>query len=344
MFLQPLATHTSVGKRISLHFAGHDYRSDTVTAGRIDVHQHVVPPDYARWLRTKGVADAAGRELPGWDVGAALEIMDRHNIQSAILSVSTPGTTPGDPAEAAGMARAVNEFSAALSQEFPGRFGFFGTVPLPHVDLAITEARHTLEALHADGVTLLANSSGVYLGMPELDPLMAELDARSAVAFVHPATLPGPAIEGIPPFAADFLLDTSRAAYSLVRNGVIQRYPRIRFILSHAGGFVPYAAHRMALAISGVAGRGLNDVLEDFRSFYFDVALSGSPAGLPSLLQFAKPDHVLFGTDWPFAPSAAVSYFTAQFDKWEGMSVDTRVAVNRGNAEKLFQRFDRSSR
>ena len=175
--------------------------------------------------------------------------------------------------------------------------------------------------------------------MPELDPLMEELDARNAVAFVHPGALPGPAIDGIPPFAADFLLDTSRAAFNLVRNDVIRRYPRIRFILSHAGGFVPYAAHRMALAIAGETGRGLNDILEDFRSFYFDIALSGSPAALPSLLQFAKRDHVLFGSDWPFAPSAAVSYFTAQFDKWDGLGADERTAIDRTNAQKLFERL-----
>ena len=132
-------------------------------------------------------------------------------------------------------------------------------------------------------MTLLANSAGMYLGDPELDPLMEELDARNAVAFVHPGTLPGPSIEGIPPFAADFLLDTSRAAFNLVRNDVIRRFPRIRFILSHAGGFVPYAAHRMALTIAGETGRRLNDILDDFRSFYFDIALSGSPAALPSL-------------------------------------------------------------
>ncbi len=307
--------------------------------GRIDVHQHVVPPEYARWLRSKGVADASGRELPDWEAGAALELMDRHTIRTAILSVSTPGTTPGEPAEAAEVARAVNEFCTALTREFPNRFGYFGTVPLPHVELAIAEARHALDHLGADGVTLLANSGGVYLGSPDFDPLMAELDARNAVAFVHPATLPGPAVDGIPPFAMDFLLDTSRAAFNLVRNQVIRRFPGIRFILSHAGGFVPYAAHRMALAIAGETGRGLNDILEDFRSFYFDIALSGSPAALPSLLQFAKRDHVQFGSDWPFAPSAAVSYFTAQFDKWEGLTADERAAIDGANAQKLFARL-----
>src|SRR4029078_9994124 len=103
-------------------------------------------------------------------------------------------------------------------------------------------------------------------------------------------------------------------------------------ILSHAGVFVPYAAHRMALAIAGQTARRLGEILEDFRSFYFDLALSGSPASLPSLMAFFRPDHALFGSDWPFAPAAAVSYFTAQFDKWRGLSDQQRAAIDRGNA------------
>lgn len=311
-----------------------------MSEGRIDVHQHILPPDYARWVRSKGVESAAGRDLPDWSADAALELMDRHDIATAILSVSTPGTTPAaDASEARDIARAANETSAALARQHPDRFGYFATVPLPYVDLAIAEAQHALDNMAADGVTLLANSNGLYLGAPELDPLMAELDARDAVAFVHPANIPGPSVDGIPPFAADFLLDTSRAAYSLVRNGVVQRFPRIRFILSHAGGFVPYAAHRMAITIAADARRPLHEVLDDFRSFYFDLALSSSPAALPSLLAFARPDHILYGSDWPFAPAPAVSYFTAQLDKYEALSADQRTAINHTNARTLFERF-----
>lgn len=309
------------------------------TRARIDVHQHLVPPEYARWLSSRGMTDAGGRELPEWDVQLALELMDRYEIQTAILSVSTPGTTPADGAEAADMARSLNEFSAAVAGDFPDRFGFFATVPLPDVGASITEACHALDELNADGVTLLANSNGLYLGAAQLDPLMEVLDEREAVAFVHPGALPGPPIEGIPPFSADFLLDTARAAFNLVRNEVPPRFPRVRFILSHAGGFVPYAAHRMALAIAGDAGRRLNQILDDFRSFYFDLALSGSPSALPSLLAFARRDRVLFGSDWPFAPDAAVSYFATQLDNWDGLNDNDRFAIDHGNAENLFPRL-----
>ncbi|BBY65845.1 amidohydrolase family protein [Mycolicibacterium helvum] len=319
---------------------------------RIDVHQHVLPPVYVDWLRKHHIDDAGGRALPDWSAKAALALMDQIGTSTAILSVSTPGTGPAtDASEAARVAREVNDFSAELVKDEPDRFGFFATLTLPHLDEALAETARALDDLGADGVTLLANTNGDYLGQPEHEELFAELDRRSAVVFIHPAELPGPAVDGIPPFAADFLLDTTRAAFLLVRNGIRHRYPNIKFILSHAGGFVPYASHRMALTIfgesvqqsqdlmqmpGGVAGRSLDDVLADFSGFYFDIALSGSPAALPSLLAFADPGHVLFGSDFPFAPPVVVQYFTATGDTY----VDAdHSAINRNNAAALFPRL-----
>jgi predicted TIM-barrel fold metal-dependent hydrolase len=161
------------------------------------------------------------------------------------------------------------------------------------------------------------------------------------VAFVHPAELPAPAVPGIPPFAADFLLDTSRAAYLLVHNGIVRRYPNIRFILSHAGGFVPYAAHRMALGMAADTARSPRDILTELRS-YFDTALSASPSALPSLLAFAQPDHVLFGSDWPFAPTPAVRYFAAGLDEHlshNPFGATIAAAINHDNAAALFPRL-----
>ncbi|MCT9079892.1 amidohydrolase [Streptomyces fulvoviolaceus] len=111
----------------------------------------------------------------------------------------------------------------------------------------------------------------------------------------------------------------------------------MRFVLSHAGGFVPYSSHRMAVAIAADTGRSPLDVLEDFRGFYFDTALSSSPAALPTLLAFARPGHVLFGSDWPFAPTAAGQYFANGLDT--GVDPGALQAVNRSNAEVLFPRL-----
>ena len=309
-----------------------------INADRIDVHHHLIPPFYRDLLAKAGIDEAGGRALPDWGPEAALEQLDLLGTATALVSVSTPGTGfLSDSAETADLARRLNDFSASLVADHPGRFGYFATVPMPHAEHSAAEAARALDEANADGVTLLANNQGVYLGQGGFDVLWQTLDERGAVVFVHPADLPAPAVENIPPFAADFLLDTTRAAYLLVRNGIVRRYPNIKFILSHAGGFVPYASHRIALTIAGDTGRSPLDVLDDLRGFYFDTALSSSPAALPTLLAFAKPGHVMFGSDWPFAPKVAGQYFANGLDT----TVDPVMleAISRTNAQRLFPRL-----
>ncbi|MGW6054372.1 amidohydrolase family protein [Streptomyces sp. NPDC055189] len=310
----------------------------TQPAQRIDVHQHIVPTFYRDALTKAGIAEAGGRALPDWSAASALELMDLLDTRAAILSVSTPGTGfLADPAEATTLAQRLNDHCATVSADHPGRFGFFATLPMPYTAASAAEAARALDTLGADGVTLLANNRGTYLGTPGQEALWQTLDDRRAVAFIHPAQLPAPPVDGIPPFAADFLLDTARAAYLLVRNGVTRRYPHIRFILSHAGGFLPYASHRMALTLANDTNRSPLDVLDDFQTFYFDTAMSSSPTALPTLLAFARPDRILFGSDWPFAPTRAGQYFTSGLDGTVG--TDTLTAINHTNAEALFPRL-----
>jgi 6-methylsalicylate decarboxylase len=296
---------------------------------RIDTHHHLIPPEYRKVLQRRGIDDAGGRALPDWSPETSLQTMADLDVSTAILSVSTPGTTflPA-AADAAALARDLNDYTAGLVDAEPDRFGFFATIPMPHVRESAAEVVRSLDELHADGVVLLANSAGTYLGRDGQDDLFAALDARSAVVFM--------------PFAADFLLDTTRAAYLLVRNGIRRKYPNIRFILSHAGGFVPYASHRMAVAIMGDTGRSAADSLDDFASFYFDTALSSSAAALPTLLAFAKPGHITFGSDWPFAPIAAGKLFAAGLESYGGMDTQTRNAIERTNALALFPRLGRA--
>ncbi len=307
---------------------------------RIDTHHHVIPPEHRKALQRAGLLEAGGRALPDWSREASLQAMADLDVGNAILSVSTPGTAfLPYKADATALARDLNDYAAELSAAHPDRYGFFATVPLPHVDESVAEVARCIDELHADGVVLLANNAGTYLGEDGQDPLFEALNDRSAVVFIHPAELPGPSVPAIPPFAADFLLDTTRAAYLLVRNGIRARYPAIRFILSHGGGFVPYASHRMAVAITADTGRSPADVLDDFSSFYFDTALSSSAAALPTLLAFAKPGHITFGSDWPFAPTAAGKLFAAGLKTYPGLDVDTRHAIERTNAVALFPRL-----
>ncbi|MFI6347140.1 amidohydrolase family protein [Streptomyces sp. NPDC050560] len=305
-----------------------------MSTGRIDTHHHIVPPVWAAALAADGYF--GGQSTPRWSP-AAVGLLDELRIDTAVVSVGRPGVHLGDDRAARRLAREVNEYGAGLARDHPGRFGLFASLPLPDVDGSLDELSYALDELSADGVILLANYGGVYLGDPHFEPLFAELDRRGAVVFVHPTAPPGPPVPGVPPFSADFLLDTTRAALNLVRHGVVARYPRLRMILSHAGGFVPYAAHRIASLTEGAGGHTTTreDFLADLRSFWFDTALSAGHDTLPTLLEFAGPSRVLYGSDWPYARGDNAQYFTAQLDSY-GLTDEQRAAVNRGNALALL--------
>jgi predicted TIM-barrel fold metal-dependent hydrolase len=309
--------------------------------GRIDTHHHIVPPAYAAWLKRIGVR-AGGLPIPDWNVESTVALMDKFGIETAILSVSTPGVHLGDDAEARDKARKVNEYSAEVARTHAGRFGFFATLTLPDVKGSLTELAYAFDQLHADGVVLLANSGGITLGEKEFDPLFDELNRRNAVVFVHPSQLPGIApVTSLPPFIADFLLDTTRAATRLAASGTLDRCPNLKIILSHAGGFVPYAAYRLAMAASPSGNAA--DGLAQLQKYYFDIALSGSPTALPSLLAFAKPGHVTFGSDWPYAPEPVIAAFTGMYAGY-AIEDSTRASIDRGTAEQLFPRLREDGR
>lgn len=319
------------------------------TTRRIDVHQHVIPPRYAEWIRAKGIKPG-GIDLPDWSRSSALKFMDGHGIASGVLSLSTPGVHFGDDAEARSWARNVNEYCAELVRGEPDRFGFFATLTLPDVDGAIAEAEYALDTLHADGVVLLANNAGRYLGDAGFAPLLEFLHARRAVVFIHPGELPAEPVPGIPSFTADFLLDTTRTAISLILSGALKKYDGIKFILAHAGGFVPYIAYRILLTQLSVAKKTTQllaiadqkhqvpKLLAPLRQFYYDIALSSTPATIPSLLEVADPTHVLYGSDFPFAPPIAVGFMAKQYQRTP-LEPGVRRDIDYANAGTLFPRL-----
>jgi predicted TIM-barrel fold metal-dependent hydrolase len=304
-----------------------------MSRGRVDTHHHVLPPKYRSWLVEKGLYKA--RPVP-WSVSGTLQMLDEHGIQTAVVSTAPIGLHL-EAADLAPKAREVNEFTAGMVKDHPDRFGFFATLPLPDVDAALEEIRVAYDELGADGVLIPTNVHGRYLGDPEFEPVFAELDRRGAVIFTHPTGVGGTPAPGIPSYVADYLLDTVRTAIDLVRTGRTVRYQNLRIILSHGGGFVPFAAHRMATAPATWGELTTPEVVEQLRTFYFDTALTASPSSLPSLLAFAKPGHVLYGSDWPFAEEE-IPYYTGFLDEYP-MSDEERDGINFANAQKLFPRI-----
>ncbi len=187
--------------------------------------------------------------------------------------------------------------------------------------------------------SLHSNFDGVYLGDPAFEPIWAELDRRAAVVFVHPTTSPNiKVLKGQPSPLEDYPADTTKGAVDLVAAGVITRFPSVKIVLSHGGGFLPYAATRFAeLLHSLVPDRSADTLLAEMKSFYFDTALT-APSGLPSLLAFAKSGRIFFGTDYPYASEKVSKTFTKNLDAYEHFRADEFVAINRG-AGALFSRL-----
>jgi predicted TIM-barrel fold metal-dependent hydrolase len=218
--------------------------------------------------------------------------------------------------------------------EHPSRFGLVAALPMPYVDEALDELAYAYDVLNADGVLLVPHADASYLGEPLYDPLFEELDRRRAVVLVHPMALPAAAAAAAVPYVlADFLLDTTRGALSLILSGALDRYPHISFILSHGGGFLPYAATRVEVLSHAFFGVDRRRIVEGLRRFYFDVALTG-PSGLPSLLAAVEPDRILFGTDWCAVPADVVRGCVRAFDA--AVDGPSRALIDRGNALALF--------
>lgn len=313
----------------------------TSPTGRIDVHHHILPALYTAALAKLGIGSGGGVAFPPWDPETALAVMDRNGIATAVTSISAPGIHFGDDAAARDLARRCNELSARLVADHPTRFGAFAVLPLPDVKGALVELEHALDALRLDGVVLLGSQSdGRYLGDPLFEDLMAELDRRSAVAFVHPAVpkssealpldIPGAAIE--------FTFDTTRAALNLVWNGVVERRPNIRFILSHAGGTIPYLAHRISLfaSLPAVRARLPRGPLDSLKRFFYDTALSASPHALRSLQELVPAEQVLFGSDYPFAPEPITRASVDALAAYSGFDAAARAKLERANALALL--------
>lgn len=316
---------------------------------RVDVHHHAVPPFYRRLLEERG-ALPGGVAVPDWTPEKSLRVMDRNGIVTSILSVSTPGAWLGDDRQARLLARELNEYCAGIVSEHPARFGFFATLTLPDVQGAIAEAEYALDVLGADGIVLLSSTANCYVYEPDFEPLLAYLHERRAVVFIHPGELPAEPAPGIPAFTADFLLETVRAATGLVLSGNLEKYDGIRWILAHAGGFLPYISHRVLLTMirdepklsqaKAVVDRRRESKrrLDLIRRFHFDVALSSSPTALASLLAFADPSRVLYGSDFPFAPAPAVRFMRQEYEE-TALEAGVRVAIDHDNAHALFPRL-----
>ena len=293
--------------------------------------------------------------MPLWSPTLSLQAMDRNSISCAILSLSAPALTfVQDRTEAASLARRINTYAASLRETYPGRFGFFSTLPsLDDIRACSNEIEYAFDSLDADGIALLSSYNEKYLGHPDFGPLWALLDKRHAVVLVHPVQGPAPALvePAMPPPMFDIPHETTKAAVSMVIGNVIRDYPNVKILLSHAGGTLPFVARGAAHQLGGtpsIGHRSSTEFLGQAKRFYYDLALSAYDGPVDLLRKFVGIGHITYGSDFPFASpdsiksqADCVKAYTNELDRttgeenWKGEGWDVR----KGNALRLFPKM-----
>ncbi|MFT4261913.1 MAG: amidohydrolase family protein [Nocardioides sp.] len=285
---------------------------------RVDVHCHHIPDFYRLALSEHGIVTAGGIPIPVWTPEYAVAFMTEYGIQSQVVSISEPGVyfLPTET-ERRDLAQRINDYTKdALidgSLALADRFGGFAVLPLgpdlSAVDVtnACAEARRTITKLGMDGVGLFSSYDGNYLGDPRLDPLMKVLNDLGAFVFIHPVTPAAYPDLILPTFLYEFPFDTTRAVVSMAYAKIFSRFPRIRWLIAHAGGTIPFIGERARTfaATAGLArGRGERSTIEknfNFSRLFYDTALSPAPSAMKAVLATAPRSHIMFATDWPFA-------------------------------------------
>lgn len=299
---------------------------------RIDCHAHVHPPAYRAAL--------GDPPLPPTTLAGLKAAMERHAIDAAVISTGPPGAFIGDAADPIELARLANDGIADVVRAEPGRFAGLATLPLPDAGAALAELERCYDELRLDGVMLLSNVAGTYLGDPALEPLLAALDEREAYVFVHPGFPPHPPPLAHPVWLYEFPFETVRAVANLIYSGALERHPRIRWQLSHLGGAAPFLAHRLASLADrepDQAAAAPAGALAYLGRLFYDTGLANNLPAVTTTKELAGIERIVFGTDWPYAALPADGGDPAP--ALDGLGDRDRAAVDSGNARALVPRL-----
>ena len=312
----------------------------------VDVHTHIIIPEYMEMLKAHGAELEETFPLPAWNAERHIAFMDSAGIRTAVLTMPAPQPYYDDAEESAECIRRVNEASAKVKRQYPGRFKFCASLPLPDVDAAIREAVYALDTLGADGVKLATNSRGQYLGDEELNPLMEVLNERNAVIIIHPhrpTPYPEKIIVTTPLAMYEYPAETTRAVVNMLARNVLVRYPNLKVVVPHCGSFLPLALPRMKSILSAMVAQGYMQPIDwegNLSRLYFDLAGSPTIKVLRSLLTITSPDHILYGSDYPYLPDAVLKSNLQRLK--QTLDADEELAGYAemflwGNAEGLFK-------
>ena len=308
--------------------------------GVIDVHSHIITHEFVSALKSEGRLMDEGFPLPKYDVENHLKWMDEAGVETSVLTLAAPQPSSAEEV------RRNNEAAARIKKEHPGRFLFCAALPLPDVQKAIEEAKYALDVLKADGIKLATNVDGQYLGVPELDTLFAVLNERRAVIILHPHR-PEPVnkqvMQQTPLAMQEYLSETTRAVSNMISRNVLARYNNIKVVVPHCGAYLPLAIPRMKSLTPVMQANkmvGEIDYEANLRTLYYDLAGAHSPEVIRMLLTITTPDHLLYGSDYPYVAPKVLKQSIARMKQYLTTEPDLaplRKMILYQNANWLFR-------
>lgn len=285
----------------------------------IDFHNHYYPAAYLEAIKAGGLRvrmdyDGQGNPrlhypgdynilVPGHrDLDFRERVLDEHGVTQQVLTFTTPGVHYEEPAKAVYLARIVNDaFAAEIARR--RHFTALATLPLNDPAASVKELDRAVRQLGLRGAMVFSNVNGTGLDDKAYMKVWEKADELGAVIYVHPAHPVG--VEAMEEYwlmpLVGFLMDTTLAAGKLVFSGIVQRFPRITWVLTHMGGAVPYLAERMDRGYEAFAECRAN-ITEAPRSylkrFYYDT-VNFDNACQRLAIEFAGIDHIVAGSDYP---------------------------------------------
>ena len=305
---------------------------------RIDTHHHISSPGFIKEIAGRRTGQVP---LMKWTPAQSLDDMDKGGVATSILSISEPSVFFGNYDAARALARETNDYGATVISDHPGRFGMFGTLPLPDVSGSLHEIEYIFDTLKFDGVCMMTDYQGKFLGDPTFTPVMEELNRRKAIVYTHPFR--NECCRNLVPDVFEPIIelgtDTTRTIASLVFSGTAEKFPNIKFIFSHGGGTLPFLIQRfqfLPTVKKDLQARIPQGVMHYLKSFYYDTASASTIYPLSSLMKLVSSSQVLFGTDFPFLTAKATA---AELRETGLFSTADLQAIERGNAVGLMPKY-----
>jgi len=330
--------------------------SDVASVRAIDVHAHIVVPEvyalaaehniFSELPSDPGVTDeirAKIKERAGMvlrrmsDVGERIANMDAMGVEIQVLSASLvhQGLEWADAQTSLRLARTTNDWIAKAVAVQPARFIGLGTLPLHVPALAVAELERCLRELGLRGVAISTTAGSMELGDPELARFWAKVEELAAVVYIHPG---GNRDRRFKRFhlwnSVGQAFEEAMAIASLMYDGVLERFPRLKICISHGGGYMPYYMGRIDRNYLEKANTRINmrkPPIEYLRMLYFDSCVYERPV-LQHLVGKVGADRILLGSDYPVGETKPVDFVTAT----DALSQTQQRQIIRSNAAVLF--------